>query len=169
VLQRVCPSCAFDAETFPPQAVAAAVRSQAVTWAELLAEPMVRERPDPRTWSALEYGCHVRDVFVLFERRLQLMLTQDHPTFANWDQDQTAVTSRYDLQDPDVVVAELTAAAAGLADTFESVHGEQWSRTGERSDGAVFTVATFAQYMIHDPLHHVDDVRKGYRALAGEK
>jgi hypothetical protein len=46
------------------------------------------------------------------------------------------------------------------------VQGEQWNRTGTRSDGARFTVSSFAQYFIHDPVHHVHDVRHGYTLLA---
>lgn len=168
VLQRVCPACAFDAATFPPEAVSAAVRTQAAVWQELLDHPLADMRPSPDTWSALEYGCHVRDVFVLYQRRLQMMLTRDHPTFANWDQDVTAVDDRYHEQDPEVVAVQVAVAAASLADSFDTVDGVDWQRTGERSDGAVFSVATFAQYMIHDPVHHVYDVKKGYEALQPE-
>ncbi len=50
-------------------------------------------------WSPLEYACHVRDVFPLFDERLVLMLAQDGPQYANWDQDATAV-ERYAEQDP---------------------------------------------------------------------
>ena len=42
-----------------------------------------------------EYGCHVRDTCRIFRERLDLMLTQDDPVFANWDQDVTAVQARY--------------------------------------------------------------------------
>jgi hypothetical protein len=35
---------------------------------------------------------------------------------------------------------------------------EQWLRTGTRSDGARFTVESFARYLIHDPVHHLHDV-----------
>jgi hypothetical protein len=38
------------------------------------------------------------------------------------------------------------------------VTGSQWQRTGRRSDGASFTVETFARYLIHDPVHHLYDV-----------
>jgi hypothetical protein len=38
------------------------------------------------------------------------------------------------------------------------VTGAQWERTGRRSDGARFTVETFARYFIHDPVHHLYDV-----------
>jgi hypothetical protein len=35
---------------------------------------------------------------------------------------------------------------------------DQWQRPGRRSDGARFTVETFARYFIHDPVHHLYDV-----------
>ena len=53
-----------------------------------------------------------------------------------------------------------------LAERFADVADDQWTRTGTRSDGAKFTVHTFAQYLIHDPIHHVHDVRQGYDLLA---
>ena len=71
--------------------------------------PDAGRRPTPSTWSPLEYACHVRDVCRLFEQRLELMLTQDAPTFDNWDQDETAVADRYGEQDPATVAGELTA------------------------------------------------------------
>ena len=60
----------------------------------------VSRRPSPDTWSALEYGCHVRDVFRRFDERLHLMLSETDPQFANWDQDATAVEDDYAGQDP---------------------------------------------------------------------
>jgi hypothetical protein len=97
-------------------------------------------------------------VFVLFDQRLALMLTVDDPLFANWDQDETARAERYDQQDPTKVSVQLTTAGETLARSFESVAPLQWTRSGRRSDGAVFTVTTFARYFIHDPLHHLFDV-----------
>ncbi|MDQ1586542.1 MAG: hypothetical protein QOH80_1907, partial [Actinomycetota bacterium] len=46
----------------------------------------------------------------------------------------------------------------GLADRFATVTGSQWQRTGARDDGSRFTIATFARYLVHDPLHHLYDV-----------
>jgi len=39
-------------------------------------------------------------------------------------------------------------------------------RTGRRSDGAEFTVDTFARYFVHDPIHHLHDVANGYVAIS---
>ncbi len=165
VLERVCPECGFDAGSFDPLAMTDALQANAETWVELLGHERARERPSPETWSALEYGCHVRDVFVLFNERLRLMLETDDPTYQNWDQDATAVSDRYGEQDPADVAPALARAAVALADRFDSITPDQWNRTGNRSDGARFTVYSFAQYLIHDPVHHVHDVRHGYETL----
>ena len=117
-------------------------------------------------WSALEYGCHVRDVFRLFDERLRLMLDTDQPRFANWDQDVDAIEDCYDRQDPGTVSGELVSAASAHARRWETVQPEHWVRVGYRSDGALFTVDSFARYLMHDPVHHLDDVARGNRMLA---
>ena len=86
------------------------------------------------------------------------MLTYDNPLYPNWDQDATAVEDAYLGQDPLTVAGQLGLAAEDLAVAFEQVEGSQWGRPGRRSDGAVFTVASFARYMVHDPVHHLYDV-----------
>jgi hypothetical protein len=159
VLQRPCPECGFDTRSFPRREIAALLLANAAAWREALADPGdVRRRPRPDCWSPLEYACHVRDVFRLFAHRLELMLTRDDPTFANWDQDAAAVTDRYGEQDPATVRDELTVAAQQLAADFAAVTDEDWQRTGTRSDGTRFTVESFGRYLIHDPVHHLYDV-----------
>jgi hypothetical protein len=159
VLQRPCPECGFDTRGFAVQAVPDMIAVNAAAWREVLTGPEgLRRRPAPDKWSAVEYGCHVRDVFGLYDRRLELMLSQDDPLFPNWDQDATAVTERYQDQDPAQVAAELAEAGQAIAGRFTGVAGDQWQRTGRRSDGASFTVESFARYFIHDPVHHLYDV-----------
>ncbi|MFT3852627.1 MAG: DinB family protein [Ilumatobacteraceae bacterium] len=167
VLQRPCPECGFDASTLDRHRVATTLRAANFRLLALLGDPLVRERPAPEVWSALEYGCHVRDVHRLFLDRLGLMLDQDDPLFANWDQDATAVEARYELTDLDGLVGDLASDGERLAAAFDVVHPDQWSRTSRRSDGAVFTVETFGRYLVHDPVHHVWDVEQGYSALRG--
>jgi hypothetical protein len=160
VLDRPCPECGLDVRTIEREQVADVLRSNAMAWADLLdADPdELRSRPRPGRWSTLEYACHVRDVYRLFDSRLVLMLEQDDPRYPNWDQDATAVAADYRRQDPQVVLRELLAAADQLADRFDEVAGASWARTGTRSDGARFTVESFARYFIHDPVHHIWDV-----------
>ncbi len=160
VLERDCPECGFVAASVAPGDVAPIVRANAATWVGILGADGVTERPRPDVWSPLEYGCHVRDVFALFDARLHLMLDAgpEGAAFANWDQDATAVEERYGEQDPAIVADELAAAAEVLAASFAAVTPDQHGQVGLRSDGSRFTVTTFAQYLVHDPLHHVWDV-----------
>jgi DinB superfamily len=161
VLRRPCPECGFEAGGFAREDVPALLTANAAAWVRLLAERSdadLRLRPDAHTWSPLEYACHVRDVFVLFDFRLGLMLAGDDPLFPNWDQDATAVASDYPTQQPAKVSAELDAAAQVLAGHFAELSNDQWARPGRRSDGASFTVESFARYLLHDPVHHLHDV-----------
>ena len=158
VLLRPCPECGLDTSSFARTDIPAMIRANAAAWRAPLAAPGAARRPRPDKWSALEYGCHVRDVFKLYEYRLSLMLTEDDPLYPNWDQDETAVADRYDTQDPATAAGELAAAAETIADRFAALTDGQWARPGRRSDGARFTVETFARYLVHDPIHHLYDV-----------
>ncbi len=158
VLHAPCPECGLDTRTIARDDIPAMLRANAVAWAAMLATDPSRARPEPSRWSPLEYACHVRDVFVRFDERLELMLSQDDPFFPNWDQDATAVEQRYQEQDPALVRVELSTAAERLAGRIEQVAGAQWLRPGRRSDGASFTVESFVRYLLHDPLHHLVDV-----------
>lgn len=158
MLYAACPQCGLDTRKVPAVGIAGMLRSNAARWLVVLDHTVVRDRPAPGVWSPLEYACHVRDVFVLFAERLQLMLTRADPLLANWDQDATAVQEQYGRQDPRRVAAQLSTAAERLAALFEQVSDSQWARTGRRSDGAQFTVESFGRYLVHDPIHHLYDV-----------
>jgi DinB superfamily len=161
VLDRPCPECGFDASTCQASAVAGLARANAAEWMHLLGAGMVRAgRPEPTTWSSLEYACHVRDVYVRYAHRIALMVAELDPLYPNWDQDASAEADLYDDQDAATVVTELGRAANALTAQLDSLTPGQWERPGRRSDGASFTVATLARYMIHDPIHHVWDVTR---------
>ena len=121
VLQRTCEECGFDTRSFPAGDIARLSRQAGDPWPELLSDPLARVRPNESCWSALEYGCHVRDVFLLGVHRVGRMLAEDGPRFENWNQDETAVAARYDLQDPSEVASEILAAADSLATVYDTV------------------------------------------------
>jgi hypothetical protein len=159
VLERTCPECGYDASTVGREDVSRMIRSAADAMAaELRTRTDVGERPSAAVWSPLEYGCHVRDVFRRFDRRVEQMLTEDDPRFENWDQDATAIELRYDSQDPEAVATELLRSGARVADRFDAVEDDEWSRPGRRSDGARFTVESLGRYLVHDAVHHVWDL-----------
>ena len=158
VLDQRCPDCGFDAAAITGRAVPAIVRDAVTRWAVVLDRPDAATRADPLTWSALEYGCHTRDVFRTFADRVALMRTENDPEFENWDQDATAIADRYGEQDPAQVSVQLRAAGERIARVFEAVEADEWARTGRRSNGSVFTIDSLGRYFAHDVVHHLVDV-----------
>lgn len=171
VLERECPECGYNAQSVDPDDVAALMRANAAGFrAALKRGSLVAQRPpvpvgSPPRWSALEYAAHTRDVYKLAVDRLTRMIKKTAPTFVDWDQNAAAVDGRYEESDPDKVSYDLAVNAGKAADLLDKVRGEQWQRTGMRSDGAGFTIATFAVYILHDVSHHLWDVEQGYEAI----
>lgn len=102
-------------------------------------------------WSPLEYAAHVRDVYAIMGDRAELMLTEQEPTFPNWDQDATALEKRYWETDPVVVAAEIGAAAERTAGVFAAVRPEQWDRMGylQRGNATVVESGRLVQKTLH--------------------
>jgi hypothetical protein len=158
-LTRRCDQCGLSAGEIDPADFAERAFIAAEEWVQILrSSPAVSARPQPDVWSPLEYGAHVRDVYRLFDGRLAQILSEDTPTFANWNQDETAIKERYKEQDPEVVADELEAAAQRFVARMQSLTAEQYERRGIRSNGMEFTVVTLVQYFLHDVIHHLWDV-----------
>lgn len=159
VLERACPDCGFVASEMDRDEIGSMIRSNAAAWQGVLARTDASRRFRTGMWSPLEYGCHVRDVYRIFELRLDLMLTEDDPEFANWDQDVTAAEDAYATQEPARVAAELDEAGRRLAVRFDAIAADQWTRPARRSDGSIFTVDSLGRYAMHDLVHHMWDLR----------
>lgn len=51
-------------------------------------EVALRRRQEPAVWSALEYACHVRDMFLVQRDRVIRTLVEECPTFARMHRDE---------------------------------------------------------------------------------
>lgn len=158
VLHEECPECGLAAGDVSPEDIGQRVRDDLPRWQAVLLKPDAGVRPAGDIWSATEYACHVRDVFDLFAERLRLILTEDDPQFANWDQDVAAIESDYAAQLAPAVSEEFVMAGSRAAAAFDAVPADAWDRPGRRSNGSVFTARTLGQYFLHDVVHHLHDV-----------
>ncbi len=158
VIDPPCPECAYDGSLVRPEDLVDRLHDNTRGWFGVLDDPDNAVRPAPHVWSRLEYACHVRDVHRVFAGRVHLILGEDDPGFADWDQDASAVAAGYGEQDPATVSVELVEAAADAAAAYASVGPGQWQRTGRRSNGSVFTMETLGRYHLHDVVHHLHDV-----------
>jgi len=164
VLERPCDECEYDAHALSRKELPGRIRAVGGAWRQLLGYGPAVERlsdGDDRTWTPLQYGCHVRDVFKIFEKRARTMLKKRKPpTFKDWDQEEEAIKGDYAGQDPAKVAYDLATNAGKFADLLDRVDGDEWTKEGTRSDGASFTVESLARYMLHDVEHHLWDAQE---------
>jgi hypothetical protein len=169
-----CPECAFDPQGVSaadlPAAVAGLGRRYQAPLTRLLPgenASLLVAHPLPDTWSALAYACHVRDVLVLFDGRIDRMLSEDNPEFESWDHEAAVEADAYEKQAPDEVAGAIAANAASLSATLAAVPDDGWDRPGTRSDGELFTVLGMGRYALHEGTHHLLDIGRVLRAARG--
>lgn len=132
-------------------------------------DALVRARPEPEVWSALEYACHVRDVLAVQRERILLAQAEDTPTFVPMGRDQRVVDDRYNEQDPGAVVDALAGLAEALAATLTTLDEAGWERTGiyNYPSTAERTMGWVARQTLHEGRHHLLDIGRSLRAARG--
>ncbi|MHB8619922.1 MAG: DinB family protein [Chloroflexota bacterium] len=135
-------------------------------------EAILRTRPRPEAWSALEYTCHARDVLLVQRERLYVALVEDGPSFAPMYREQRARLARYNEQDVERAATEIGVAAEMIAGAFTALDDEQWQRrlVYNFPSPAERTVAWLARHTLHEAEHHLGDVARvlvAARAIPG--
>ena len=175
-----CDSCSFVYADVAAPAIPARLAAFGTQYTALLLPPgrsaawfgILRTRPDEGVWSALEYACHVRDVFLVQRDRLYTALVEDTPTFTPMYRDQRVTLARYNAQAPEEVAAQLATAARLIAQAFDALDSAQLQRRclynfpapTERS------LLWVGQHAIHEGEHHFRDIERGIarvHAMAG--
>lgn len=130
---------------------------------------IVRAHPVASAWSALEYACHVRDVFAVQRERVAQALAEPNPTFEPMGREERVVELAYNEQPPPEVAADIAANAAALALAFEALTPDEWARTGIYSypEPAQRSLLWIGQHTIHEAHHHLLDVGRALRAARG--
>jgi len=165
--------CGFVYDAVENSAVPAALRTACATVADLLRReelaPVLRIRPAPDVWSALEYAGHLRDICLAQRDRVLLALVVDTPSFVPIYRDQRAVLARYNEDEPGTVAAELVMAAELFARLLGRLDSAELARPclynypepKERDVGWV------GRHTLHEAIHHLGDVRRVLDLVAG--
>jgi hypothetical protein len=171
-----CEECRYDYDALGPAVMPGTLRSLGGRFAMRISNERgdpalattIRARPGPRIWSALEYACHVRDVFLVQRERLYLTLVEDCPSFAPMHREERAVLARYAAEDPDDVGRELKMAAELLAWAFEGLDEAQWQRRCVYNfpEASEQTVLWLARHSVHEGEHHLHDIDAALRSAA---
>jgi DinB superfamily len=167
----VCPECGFDFDATDPRGAADLVREFPARYRVPLErslpgedlDALVRARPAEGSWSALEYACHTRDTFTLYERRIAVTLDKDRPVFSRMHRDQLAIDDDYNRQHPAYVVDSLAESATSLARALDAIPPDGWARVGVRED-LPMTIDWMARNVVHEGRHHLLDIGRALRA-----
>jgi hypothetical protein len=167
-----CEECGFAYTDLAVADVPAAIRAFARRFRAPLTrflpgedgDAIVRRRPAPETWSALEYAAHVRDVFGNYERWVRQTLAEDRPPLDGPRPDDLAASGNYNDLDPVTVADELAANAERLAATLEAVPDDGWERVGIRYNEER-SVLLSARRAVHEGNHHLLDIGRGMRTV----
>jgi hypothetical protein len=159
-----CPECGFTYEALSRVDVNAGLREGAAALAQKLrsGSPTLRTRPSPGVWSALEYGCHVRDVSLMQRDRLYVALVEDEPSFKPMYREQRVAFDRYDDQAPEAVAEQLVMGVELFAHALEGLAEDQWPRPllyGFPGPMRV-TVEWMSHHTLHEVVHHRADVER---------
>jgi S-DNA-T family DNA segregation ATPase FtsK/SpoIIIE len=171
----VCPQCGLDYDTILPADGVTALRSYPRRYRELMAarddddkpDGVIRRRPEPSVWSALEYTAHVADVEDELAGAIARMVREDNPTISDgMDPDQRAADARYNEQDREATLEHLRAACENAAKVVADVPNDAWSKMatfpwGDRD------ALTMMRNAVHEGYHHLRDVADVLRKVTG--
>jgi hypothetical protein len=163
-----CMQCDFSYDDLEVHQVPGALRSLGSSYRSRLAagardahlESLLRRRPAPDVWSALEYCCHFRDVLLAQRERLYLALVEDTPRFWSIYRDERVILARYRDERLDDVAGEVDLATGLLARAFATLDPGQWQRRCiyNYPTPTQRTVAWLARHTVHEGRHHLRDV-----------
>src|SRR5215471_12653510 len=165
-----CDSCRFVYADVAAPAIPTRLTAFGTQYAALLLPPgrsaawfgILRTRPEEGVWSALEYACHVRDVFLVQRDRLYTALVEDTPVFAPMYRDQRVTLARYNAQDPVEVIDQLATAARLIAQAFDVLDPVQFQRRCIYNFPAPAErpLLWVGQHAVHEGEHHLRDIEE---------
>lgn len=157
---HVCQTCALSYEELAVETIAERLRDVNGAIRALvgsLGADVLTHRPDEQTWSALEYLCHIRDVYVASTIRLYRARKENDPPIEPLFNDLRVLRFRYNDADVRGVLHEMDLALEGLAD--EMTRTSDWDRTFTRQTGERRTARWLARQAFHEARHHLADMR----------
>jgi hypothetical protein len=119
---------------------------------------VIRRRPSPEVWSALEYAAHVRDVIDFYADRIDRVLNEERPQMTGADFSSMPERRGYLQEDPAVVVDEIAGSSVVVEERLRSLSADQWARIGIGIDGDERTLLVLARRLAHDGQHHLFDL-----------
>lgn len=169
---EVCDECGFHGGTLDPGATVAGLRSLGPRWTSALRHPqeLLRARPDPDTYCAVEYCLHTAFTLRAITWAAEQYAAGRAPAWEQLDTD--ALPGAYEYPEhacddvgPATALAELSAAAEAAADLAGSLTPEQRAFVADYHPGMPLSTFAVIRHALHDADHHLLDVHRGIARL----
>lgn len=159
-----CEECGFVYDELDANAISGVLRSFGSRYRAALAgaDPgAVAVRPEPATWSVVEYICHVRDLLLVQRDRAVLAQVEDRPSFARMYRDERVSICRYGAQPISEGLDQLSMAAELCALVFDGLDETVWARRLVYNWPAAneTDLSWLGRHTVHEGEHHLVDVR----------
>jgi hypothetical protein len=169
---NVCDECGFDWDSRPEAVISEvggfgpAYRAQIEAF--LHAEggnALVRTRPAPGVWSALEYAAHMRDVVRFYRARIGAVVERERPRMHAANFAAMVEQQRYNAENASNVTSAIEDETVGITNELMVLSPTQWQRVGIGSEGGERSVLALARRLAHDGHHHLLDLENARRTL----
>ena len=172
-----CAPCGFDAGSVSVSDAVLALRTFTRRWTAAMALPedepddVLRRRPSPEVWSALEYLAHTRDAIAVNAWAMTETLTKDRPVL-EWpgggDPSGPATDDPISTTpDAPTGLGELAASCERVAAKAERTDPGDWRRAATLRGGRDEEVDAlwFLHHCVHEGVHHLRDVQRGLQQV----
>ncbi|TDU82462.1 DinB family protein [Kribbella voronezhensis] len=163
----LCQECGFNYDTGDLQGTVTTLIRQSAESSMALTKAaagpdvnVVRLRPEPEVWSAIEYACHVRDVLEVQRARIAQCLAEDRPVYAPMDRSGRLKELKYEQQDPMVVAAALMKNARDFGAAARVLKPAELGKLGlyNYPVRAPRTLGWLIRHTAHEIQHHRMDI-----------
>lgn len=119
-----------------------------------LADIMLRKKPAPDKWSAMEVACHLRDVERVWADRLVKAAFSDQPAFYVVDVDALAAKNSYNTQNLGAALKEFARLREDNLRLLRALPAGQWKRAGIHPKYFEISIERMVEVMAgHDQGH----------------
>jgi hypothetical protein len=160
-----CPQCGLDYDFISPRDAALAVRTFPRRYRNVLThfgpgedvDDVIRRRPEPGMWSALEHTAHVAEVLDLMAPNIRQIASEANPRLPSVDPDRESEEQSYNEQPLLEVLSRLETACADLSMAIEYMDPSDWTRTGTFEYGQREAIDV-VRNAVHEGAHHLRDI-----------
>ena len=162
-----CEECGFDARGVPVREVArrlVLLPEQIRAALDGVDDSELRRRPDPRTWSAIEYLGHLRDLMAYHRYLIERAMAEERPVVESVDPDAAVASAGYAGASRQDLLGQFARRVDRLVTLVDGLDADALHRQvvlGNRE----LDVTLVTRSALHEGHHHTLDLRR----LAGPR